>query len=292
MTTESSTTGSAALGLRLAGNGAARPGKSIPDLSTEVARLTEECETLRQLAAARAAEMENLSQRKDELIAIAAHDLKNPLTVIIGYAQYAGRLLARPSLDLDKVGRLLAVIEAQGVTMTGLLDDLIDASRIQLGALKVRPTPCDIGASITSILSRLAPDDRDRVDVTVPPAAVVGEWDQRRIEQVLANLIGNALKYSPYDSRVSVVVMRRDDGIEVAVSDHGIGIAPDDLIQVFERFHRTVQAEASGRAGTGLGLYICHSIVAAHGGSLWAESAGEDLGATIRFTLPDQPPRG
>jgi signal transduction histidine kinase len=290
MAQDRSTIRAAVLHPRVVGNGHVPPQEGAPQLLAEVGRLTEECDALRQLATAHTAEMEHLSQRKDEFIAIASHDIKTPLTVILGYAQYAARLLAMPSPDLGKVGRMLAVVQNQGVMMTGLLEDFIDASRLQAEALEVRPTPCDIGPNLTAILSRLSSEERARVDVTVPPAAAEGQWDQQRIEQVLANLIGNALKYSPDDSRVTVVVTRHDGGIEVAVSDQGMGIPSNDLIRVFDRFHRTPQALASGRPGTGLGLYICRCIVAAHGGSLWAESPGEQLGATFRFTLPCQLP--
>ena len=268
------------------GNGAVRPREKTPDLLADVARLTEECATLRQVAAAQAVELERLSRRKDEFIAMATHDLKSPFGLVAGCAQFAARLLAAPSSDLDKVGRLLTVINDQIGMMTELVDDLFDASCIRLGALEVGPARCDISACLSTAMSMLAPDERARIDVTTPSATVPGPWDPRRIERVLNNLIGNALKYSPGRSRVTVVVIPHDEVIEVAVSDRGMGIPSDDLVQVFERFHRTPQAQANGRPGAGLGLYICRSLIDAHGGSLWAESAGEGLGATIRFTLP------
>ena len=101
--------------------------------------------------------------------------------------------------------------------------------------------------------------------------------------------MGNALKYSPEDERVRVAVERRTGEIEVAVSDRGIGIPPEELPRLFERFHRTPQALASGLSGTGLGLYICRGIIGAHGGRIWAASPGEGQGATFRFTLPVAP---
>ncbi|GAC1513816.1 MAG: hypothetical protein NVS2B16_19530 [Chloroflexota bacterium] len=266
------------------------PREQAPNLLDEMARLTEECETLRQAAESQATDMNNLSHHKDDLVAIVSHDIKTPLTAILGYAQHAARLVSAPSPDLEKVEHMLMVIQHHGVFITALLDDLIDASRIELGALEVRAVPCDIRVNLTSVLSLLTPDEAERVDVTVPPMMVVGRGDPRRVEQVLANLIGNALKYSPAASRVTVTVTRHDAGIEVAVGDHGIGIASDHLQQVFDRFHRTPQARASGRSGTGLGLYICRCIVHAHGGRIWAESPGEQLGSTFRFTLPDHPP--
>ncbi len=98
------------------------------------------------------------------------------------------------------------------------------------------------------------------------------------------------MKYSAEGERVNVVVERRATGIEVAVSDRGMGIPATELPRLFERYYRTPQAHASGMAGSGLGLYICRGIIEAHGGRLWAESPGEGQGATFRFTLPDQQP--
>lgn len=268
------------------GNGAVPRSEGAADLLAEVARLREECETLRQLAADR----ESLSRHTDEVIAIASHDIKTPLSSILGYSQYAAQLLSMPVPDLQKVEHTLAVIRRHGVKMTELLDDLIDTSRIQLAALEVRPARCGLDMILTDVLLLLAPDESERVDVSMPAGPAIGEWDQKRLEQVLANLIGNALKYSPEDSRVTVVVTCLEAGIEVAVSDRGMGIPQNDLVRVFDRFHRTAQARASDRPGVGLGLYISRGIVAAHGGTLCAESPGENLGATFRFTLPDRPP--
>lgn len=115
---------------------------------------------------------------------------------------------------------------------------------------------------------------------------------------MLTNLVENALKYSPHDTRVTVEVSRQNGGIEVAVSDRGIGTPAQELVQregaesapLFERFHRTPEAHASGVIGAGLGLYICRGIIAAHGGRLWAESPGLHLGSTFRFTMPDPLP--
>lgn len=103
---------------------------------------------------------------------------------------------------------------------------------------------------------------------------------------MLANLIGNALKYSPASAPVSVVVQRHPGEIEVAVADEGMGIPAEELPRLFERFHRTPQAQASGLPGTGLGLSICQGIIEIHEGRIWPESAGVGQGATFRFTLP------
>jgi signal transduction histidine kinase len=233
--------------------------------------------------------VEELDRLKEEFIATASHDLKSPLTSIRGYAQLLLRRLHTPQLDLNQMAQALVVIDAQTVAMTRLLDDLLDASRVQGRSLEPRTAPCDLGECLVTILTRLNPEERARVDLALPDAPLAGEWEQTRIEQVLANLVGNALKYSPESEQVRVTVERRVREIEVTVSDRGMGIPPEELPRLFDRFHRTPQALASGLSGTGLGLYISRGIIAAHGGHIHAESAGNGQGASFHFTLPVEP---
>lgn len=233
--------------------------------------------------------LEDLNRLKEEFIATASHDLKGPLTSIQGYTQLLLRRTRAAAPDLEQVVRGLAIIEAQSEAMKRLLDHLLDASRIQSGVLELRNAPCELSECLERVLTRLSPLERERVDIALPVAPLAGEWEQQRVEQVLANLLANALKYSPESERVSVVVERHARDIEVAVADRGMGIPPEELPGLFERFHRTPQARASGLPGTGLGLYICAGIVAAHGGRIWAESPGAGQGATFRFTLPAEP---
>lgn len=261
-------------------------------LEAELRRLQEECDTLRRLAHARAVEAAILDRLKDEFIATASHDLKSPLTSILGYAQLMLRTLGTAEPDLGRVANAAEVIRDQTVAMTRLLDDLLDASRIQAGVLVLRPAPCELGSCLATVLARLGPEERARVDVVLANAPLAGEWDPKRVDQVLANLLGNALKYSPDSARVDITVDRGADAVAVAISDRGLGIPAAELPRLFQRFYRTPQAHASGLPGTGLGLYVSAGIIAAHGGRLWAESPGEGQGATFRFTLPDRPPTG
>lgn len=141
---------------------------------------------------------------------------------------------------------------------------------------------------LSSVLAGLAPSERKRIDVSRNAPDVTGNWERNKIERVLTNLLGNALKYSPATERVSVVVDRRAGEAEVAISDRGMGIPGDEIPKLFERFQR-----ASGLPGTSLGLFLGHGIVLGHGGQLWVESPGEGAGATFRLTLPRPPsPRG
>lgn len=266
------------------------PRSPATDLAAELIRLKDDRDALQRLADVHAIELEELGRIKEGFIAAASHDLKTPLTSMLGYTQYVIRQLAAPAPDLDKVVRGMSIVQAQAIAMGRLLDDLLDASRIQVGAFEVRPVPCDLGTCLDSVLARLGPDVSERVDVTLPDAPVAGQWDRSRLEQVLANLVDNAVKYSPDGERVGIAIERRGAGIEVAVTDRGMGIPANELPRLFERYYRTPQAHASGLAGSGLGLFICRGIIAAHGGRLWAESPGQGQGATFRFELPDQPP--
>jgi PAS domain S-box-containing protein len=230
--------------------------------------------------------LEELNRVTEEFIATASHDLKSPLTSIRGYTQLLLRRARSASPDVDQVAKGLAVIESQTAAMSRLVDVLLDASRIQAGGLELRTSPCDLGECLANALALLSPRDAQRVEVALPDAPLAGDWEQDRVEQVLANLVGNALKYSPETEPVRVEVTRGARYIEVAISDRGMGIPPQELPLLFERFHRTPQARSSGLSGTGLGLYICSGIITAHRGRIWAESPGAGLGATFRFTLP------
>jgi signal transduction histidine kinase len=261
----------------------------VAERDAERTRLDAERDALRRTSDERVGALEELNRLTEEFIAAASHDLKSPLTSIRGYAQLLRRRIRAPAPDLAQIAHGLDVVDAQAQAMTRLLDDLLDVSRIQAGAFDLRTAPCDLGGCLEAVLARLGPGERERVEVALADAPLAGEWDRQRVEQVLANLLGNALKYSPPGERVRVVVERHAREVEVAVEDRGMGVPPRELPRLFERFHRTPQALASGLTGTGLGLYIARGIVEAHGGRIWAESPGEGRGATFRCTLPTGP---
>jgi signal transduction histidine kinase len=262
----------------------------VSALLTELQRLRAENEELRGVVETHATELATLDRVKEDFIATASHDLKSPLTSILGYAQYAERLLNDPEPNLARLANALAIIRNETVAMTRLLNDLLDAARVQAGVLLPTRAPCDLGVSLATVLDRLPPVDRARITVRLASEPLAGEWDCPRVEQVIANLVDNALKYSPESASISIVIERHADRVEVEVSDQGMGIPTEELGQLFERFYRTPQAIESGLGGSGLGLYIAAGIIAAHGGRLSAESPGEGGGSTFRFTLPDPVP--
>ncbi|MBI3968392.1 MAG: HAMP domain-containing histidine kinase [Chloroflexi bacterium] len=255
-------------------------------LVAELRRVGVERDTLQHRADGHAAQIAAVEHRKEEFILAASHDLMTPLTSIHGFAQLCLRQLAEPEPDHAALKRGVEAIDAKCRAMTSLIGNLLDAARIQAGLFESSPAPCLFVDCLAGVLAHLSPDERARIDLVLPDAPLTGEWEQEQIEQVLANLIGNALKYSEAPERVCVTVENRTGELEVAISDHGLGLPSEELGHLFVRFYRTPQARASGLPGTGLGLYICRGIIAAHNGRLWAESKGAGKGTTFRFTLP------
>ncbi len=258
-------------------------------LNAKLNAVAKQRDALLVVAQRRAAALEVADRLKDELLATTSHDLLGPLTSIKGYTQLLARRTRTGIPDRPLLLQAFETIDAQVNSMVGLVTDLLDAARIQAGVLKLQPERCDLATCLSSVMVRLVPAERERVDVFVNAADSSGNWDANMIERVLMNLLGNALKYSPSSERVSVAVEQRDGELEVAISDRGMGIPADEIPKLFERFQRTPQALKSGLPGTGLGLFLCRGIVEGHGGRMWVESPGEGQGSTFRFTLPRQP---
>jgi PAS domain S-box-containing protein len=246
-------------------------------LAIENAKLyTEQVEARRKL--------EDLSRLKDEFLSIASHELRTPVTSIKGYTQLA-KMLIREN-DLSTSEEYLDIALDQIERMSRLILELLDVSRIETGRLEIRREPIAWAHFVRDVVHRhhTAVSDR-RFHVSVPDhdKSVVGDRD--RLEQVLGNLLENAVKYSPDGSDVSVTVEDRHDSFVTAVCDRGIGIPADEIGQVFERFHRGRQVSSSNYGGLGLGLYITKQIIERHGGAIWVDSK-EGQGTTFFFSLP------
>ena len=228
--------------------------------------------------------VEDLSRLKDEFLSIASHELRTPVTSIKGYTQLAKTLIREN--DLTTSEEYLSIALDQIDRMSRLILELLDVSRIETGRLEIRREPIVWTNFVREVVQRHHTAFSDRkFRVNIPDINATVQGDRDRLEQVLGNLLENAVKYSPDGSDISVSVEARNDQVVTLVSDRGIGIPPDELSLVFERFHRGRKVSSTNYGGLGLGLYITKQIVERHGGSIWVESK-EGTGTSFYFCLP------
>jgi signal transduction histidine kinase len=224
-------------------------------------------------------------QTRDYFMALAAHDLRSPLTAIRGYAQLLDRQIERGLDDPDSTRDGLAHIQRSAMRMAALIDELVDVARLQMGQpLELKLTPVDLVALVRVAVRERADAvglHRLRFEADEP---IVGLWDAPRLARVVDNLLDNAIKYSLEGGEVIASLGVDGDVAVLLVSDEGIGIPAADLSQVFEQFHRGANA-AGHIAGTGLGLFGVRQIVEAHGGTIEVESE-EGRGSTFTVRLP------
>ena len=233
---------------------------------------------------------EQAAQRiKDDFLSIVSHELRTPLTSIQGYSQLLeGRLRSERDGESKEMAHL-RVIRSQVGRMRRLVDDLLDVSRIdRRGGVSIETTDFDLADEVREAVARVQREHRDRtIEVRVPDALGV-HADRDRLDQVLSNLLENAVKYSPDGGPITVVAERRGGEVEVRVADVGLGISAEHRENVFERFYQA-DGDAGRRrfGGLGLGLYISRAIIDAHGGRIWAaanEEAGR--GSVFGFRIP------
>jgi len=217
-------------------------------------------------------------QLQRELIAMITHDLRTPLTTILGQAD-----LLRHRGVYDE--RMVEGILHQADVLKRLVSDLEDFSRLEMGHADLRPEPVDLVTIVRETIVHAQAQTSLHELRLVGPSALQGEWDADRVFQILQNLLSNAIKYSPGGGEILVVVERRDDGAWVSIRDQGVGVASDILPRLFDRFYRA-QDTVQVAPGLGLGLVIVRGLVEAHGGRIWVESEGADHGTTVTFTLP------
>lgn len=229
--------------------------------------------------------MEHLERLRNDFLGMVTHELKTPLAAIKGSAATALGS-ARP-LDSEEAHELFQIIDEQSDRLRDLADNLLDMSRIEAGSLSVKPEPLDLRAAVEEAESIFARGGRShRIEVEMPEGMPAVNADRRRIVQVLTNLLTNAAKFSPASTPIKIRVRNDDLLATVEVQDRGEGIAASKLPMLFQKYSQVNDSSKARASGTGLGLAICKGIVEAHGGRIWAESAGEGKGATFTFTLP------
>ncbi len=223
-----------------------------------------------------------IDEVKSALISTVSHELRTPLTLIHGFAE----LLVLRDMPVERRRAAAEEILEASRRLARLIDDLLSVSRMESGRLVLDPRPLDVAGLVERTLSPFrAMAARHTIHSEISGGLPVIWGDPDKVEQILTNLVGNAIKYSPAGGEVVVSVSCADDEVRVSVRDQGIGMSPRDMGQLFEKFYRVDRDEVRRAGGTGLGLYITKRLVEMHGGHIWAESwPGE--GSEFSFTLP------
>lgn len=225
---------------------------------------------------------------RDEFLSVAAHELKTPLTSLRGYAQLLAREFARGEANPDRARRAANTIQVQSDKLARLVAQLLDVSRLQSGKLAIERTPTNVGALLRDIIESARTQLHEHTVVARLPTELAAAIDPLRIEQVVTNLIDNAIKYSPEGGQIDIVLdcEPADEMLRIVVRDRGVGVPPEHRAHIFDRFY---QAHAGGpltsMAGMGLGLYISRQIVELHRGSIEAEFP-EEGGTRFVVRLP------
>lgn len=231
-----------------------------------------------------AEKLDQVEAMRRRLIGDVSHELRTPLTAIKGSMEGL--------IDgvLPATEETYHQIHAEAHRLNRLVDDLQELSRMEARAYELDLRPTDIHAVLQTVSKRLATQFESKhiaLDLELAPDLPYVRADEGRVLQILTNLLGNALHYTPESGRVSIRARREDAAVAISVQDTGLGISPEHLPHVFDRFYRA-DASRSRRAGggSGIGLTIARALVEAHGGRIWAESNGEGQGSTFTFTLP------
>ena len=235
------------------------------------------------------AHLTEMNRVKDDFVASVSHELRTPLTSILGYA----KTLLRPNVTFsqDEEHQFLETIERQGERLRLLIEDLLEVSRLE--STEVRPVISTV--SLPHLARQIVDEGRNRsdhlIDLDFEEGMPLIKTDEGKVYEILSNLLDNALKYSPAESRVRVRGVRQSDGVQVSVTDEGRGIPGELHDRVFERFYQVDQSSTRAVGGTGLGLYICRKMTDVIGGRLWLESS-DHTGSVFCLWIPSTPPLG
>ena len=214
------------------------------------------------------AELKELDRLKTEFVSMVSHELRAPLTNINGSVELM--LQTGEEMDPDQRRQMLQIIGEQSARLTRLVQGILNVSRIEAHKLAIHPEPLMIAALIERVVKNMQPTTINHHIVTPEVDGLPPVWaDQDRIEEVLTNLLDNAIKYSPDGGLISIDAEAQDDAVIISVSDQGLGIPPRELDKIFEKFHRVERGDARVTYGYGLGLYISKKLVEAHGGEMW-----------------------
>jgi len=258
--------------------------EDLKTLATQSALAIQNARLFREIAD-KSAQLEAASRHKSEFLANMSHELRTPLNAIIGFSEV---LTERMFGELnEKQDEYLKDIHASGQHLLSLINDILDLSKIEAGRMELEVTDFDLPSAIDNALI-LVRERATRRGITlghsVDERLGTIRGDERKVKQVLLNLLSNALKFTPEGGRIDVRAGVHDEVAEIAVADTGVGIAPEDQEAVFEEFRQVGTADKKVE-GTGLGLALSRKFIELHGGRIWVESE-VGKGSTFRFTLP------
>jgi signal transduction histidine kinase len=257
-------------------------------LEERVSERTQDLTTANRRLAAQWARLRQANAFKSEILGTVAHDLKNPLGVILGRTEILKEVIATAGALDEAVRTQIAYIRDAANRLTEMVDDLVSDAMADALDITIRREPVDIASLVQEVAEAnrpLAARKSQTITVTAPPdhAAMC---DGDRIREAIDNLVSNAVKYSPLGGAIDLLVTQADGGIMVQVKDQGAGLSPEDISRLFGRFQRLSAKPTAGETSTGLGLSIVKRIVDLHGGRMAVESAGPGQGATFKMTLP------
>ncbi|GAB4198479.1 MAG: hypothetical protein OHK0022_17900 [Roseiflexaceae bacterium] len=232
------------------------------------------------------AESQEAIRARDQFLAVASHELKTPLTSLLGHTQMLTRRLARGEEDPARTRRSLQVISNQGMRLNHLIASLLDLSRLQNGQMQLSLAPLDLRTLVEQVVAEMQTEfEQPRIGLAAPETPLMIHGDALRLEQVLINLLQNAIKYSPPGTPITVTLERDAATAVLAVRDQGMGILEEALPHIFSRFYRAPNVDSRHISGMGMGLFLVHEVVTRHGGHI-AVASTVGQGTTFTLTLP------
>ncbi|QCK86100.1 DUF3369 domain-containing protein [Phreatobacter aquaticus] len=235
--------------------------------------------------------LKRTNDHKAEVLGTVAHDLKNPLGVILGRSEMMGELLDLSPPNIERAKMQIEQVRASVARMTGMVDELINDAMLDAEDIVLRLADIDTVAVISAVVDANAPlaERKGQTLIYSGPESLAGRADPDRLREAIDNLVSNAIKYSPPGGRVVVALSSGESGHRLSVTDSGPGLQPEDHDRLFGRFQRLSAKPTGGESSTGLGLFIARRIVELHGGCINAESHGAGKGATFSLSLPPMP---
>jgi signal transduction histidine kinase/CheY-like chemotaxis protein len=257
-------------------------------LEERVVQRTRELTAANERLAAQEERLRRANKFKDDVLGIVAHDLKNPLGVILGRTEMLSDILGSETPQIQPARAQVDHVRLQARRLTEMVDTLINDAMADALDIRIRPQPLDLAALLDEAVSANRPlaERKGQSLVVSGPTAVTASGDHDRLREAVDNLVSNAIKYSPPGTGIDIRLERRDELAAIRVTDQGAGLSPEDMSRLFGRFQRLSAKPTGGESSTGLGLSIAKRIIELHGGSIRASSNGPGTGATFEIVLP------